>query len=80
MCAIQEKRFWSKSRSYAIHGNERSGWTINFGKSPFVIRIYDKYLEQKQKNIDTTIKKRIELELHADKAEAVIDEWLLNDD
>ncbi|CAK1254133.1 DNA relaxase NicK (NicK) [Fructobacillus tropaeoli] len=78
--AVQEKRFWSKSRSYAIHGNETAGWTVNFGKSPFVIRIYDKYLEQQQKGIDTTIKNRIELELHADKAEAVIDEWLLNDD
>ncbi|CAK1230300.1 DNA relaxase NicK (NicK) [Fructobacillus cardui] len=78
--AVQEKRFWSKSRSYAIHGNETAGWTVNFGKSPFVIRIYDKYLEQQQKGIDTNTKNRIELELHGDKAEAVIDEWLGSDD
>ncbi|CAK1230718.1 replication initiation factor domain-containing protein [Fructobacillus cardui] len=78
--AVQEKRFWSKSRSYAIHGNEMAGWTVNFGKSPFVIRIYDKYLEQQQKGIDTDIKNRIELELHGDKAETVIDEWIGSDD
>lgn len=78
--AVQEKRFFSKSRSYAIHGNETAGWTVNFGKSPFVIRLYDKFLEQQQKGLDTNIKNRIEMELHGDKAETVLDEWLLNDD
>nr|WP_263431602.1 hypothetical protein [Leuconostoc gelidum] len=35
----QEKRFWSKSKSYAVHGNVDDGWMVNFGKLPFVIRL-----------------------------------------
>ncbi|MDI6614730.1 replication initiation factor domain-containing protein [Leuconostoc suionicum] len=74
--AVQEKRFWSKSKSYAVHGNVDDGWTVNFGKSPFVIRAYDKHKEQASKGFDTDIQNRVELELHQDKAEYVIDEWL----
>ncbi len=77
--AIQKNRFWSKSRSFAIHGNNQDGWTANFGKSPFVIRIYDKQKEQEQKGLETSIKNRVELELHADRAEQVISEWFEND-
>ncbi|MCT3072479.1 XRE family transcriptional regulator [Leuconostoc citreum] len=77
--ATQQNRFWSKSRSFAIHGNNQDGWTANFGKSPFVIRIYDKQKEQEQKGLETSIKNRVELELHADRAEQVISEWLEND-
>lgn len=77
--ATQKNRFWSKSRSFAIHGNNQDGWTANFGKSPFVIRIYDKQKEQEQKGLETSIKNRAELELHADRAEQVISEWFEND-
>lgn len=77
--ATQQNRFWSKSRSFAIHGNNQDGWTANFGKSPFVIRIYDKQKEQEQKGLETSIKNRVELELHADRAEQVITEWFEND-
>ncbi|MGR8808828.1 replication initiation factor domain-containing protein [Leuconostoc citreum] len=77
--ATQQNRFWSKSRSFAIHGNRLDGWTANFGKSPFVIRIYDKQKEQEQKGIETSIKNRVELELHQERAEQVIDEWFEND-
>ncbi|MDI6523455.1 replication initiation factor domain-containing protein [Leuconostoc suionicum] len=73
--AVQEKRFWSKSKSYAVHGNVDDGWTVNFGKSPFVIRAYDKHKEQASKGFDTDVQNRVELELHQDKAEYVIDEW-----
>ncbi|MDI6523420.1 replication initiation factor domain-containing protein [Leuconostoc suionicum] len=73
--AVQEKRFWSKSKSYAVHGNVDDGWTVNFGKSPFVIRAYDKRKEQASKGFDTDVQNRVELELHQDKAEYVIDEW-----
>lgn len=73
--AVQEKRFWSKSKSYANHGNVDDGWTVNFGKSPFVIRAYDKHKEQASKGFDTDIQNRVELELHQDKAEYVIDAW-----
>lgn len=77
--AVQEKRFWSKSKSYAVHGNVDDGWTVDFGKSPFVIRAYDKHKEQANKGYDTDVKNRVELELHQDKAEYVLDEWLNND-
>ena len=77
--ATQQNRFWRKSRSFAIHGNNQDGWTANFGKSPFVIRIYDKQKEQEQKGLETSIKNRVELELHADRAEQVISEWFEND-
>ncbi len=77
--AVQEKRFWSKSKSYAVHGNVDDGWTVDFGKSPFVIRAYDKHKEQANKGYDTDVKTRVELELHQDKAEYVIDEWLNHD-
>ncbi|MDG9750807.1 replication initiation factor domain-containing protein, partial [Leuconostoc mesenteroides] len=77
--ATQQNRFWSKSRSFAIHGNNQDGWTANFGKSPFVIRIYDKQKEQEQKGLETSIKNRVELELHVDRAEQVISEWFEND-
>ncbi|MGR8831134.1 replication initiation factor domain-containing protein [Leuconostoc citreum] len=77
--AVQEKRFWTKSRSYAIHGNSDAGWTVNFGKAPFVIRAYDKQKEQESKGNDTDIKNRVELELHQDRAEQVLDEWFAND-
>ncbi|MGG0922457.1 replication initiation factor domain-containing protein [Leuconostoc suionicum] len=77
--AVQEKRFWSKSKSYAVHGNVDDGWTVNFGKSPFVIRAYDKRKEQASKGFDTDIQNRVELELHQDKAEYVIDEWFNQD-
>ena len=77
--ATQQNRFWSKSSSFAIHGNNQDGWTANFGKSPFVIRIYDKQKEQEQKGLETSIKNRVELELHADRAEQVISEWFEND-
>ncbi|KAA8367430.1 replication initiation factor domain-containing protein [Leuconostoc carnosum] len=73
--AVQEKRFWSKSKSYAVHGNVDDGWTVNFGKSPFVIRAYDKHKEQASKGFDTDVQNRVELELHQDKAEYVIDGW-----
>ncbi|WP_367292065.1 replication initiation factor domain-containing protein [Leuconostoc mesenteroides] len=73
--AVQEKRFWSKSKSYAVHGNVDDGWTVDFGKSPFVIRAYDKHKEQANKGYDTDVKTRVELELHQDKAEYVLDEW-----
>ncbi|MBZ5945567.1 replication initiation factor domain-containing protein [Leuconostoc gasicomitatum] len=73
--AVQEKRFWSKSKSYAVHGNVDDGWTVNFGKSPFVIRAYDKHKEQASKGFDTDVQNRVELELHQDKAEYVIDAW-----
>lgn len=78
--AVQEKRFWSKSKSYAVHGNVDDGWTVDFGKSPFVIRAYDKNKEQANKGYDTDVKTRVELELHQDKAEYVLDEWLHNDE
>ncbi|MCU4664767.1 XRE family transcriptional regulator [Leuconostoc mesenteroides] len=78
--AVQEKRFWSKSKSYAVHGNVDDGWTVDFGKSPFVIRAYDKHKEQANKGYDTDVKTRVELELHQDKAEYVLDEWLNNDE
>ena len=77
--AVQEKLFWSKSKSYAVHGNVNDGWTVDFGKSPFVIRAYDKHKEQANKDYDTDVKTRFELELHQDKAEYVLDEWLNND-
>ncbi|QIL49916.1 XRE family transcriptional regulator [Weissella coleopterorum] len=77
--AVQEKRFWSKAKSYAIHGNAQQGWTVNFGKSPFVIRIYDKFKEQAGKGKTTDINTRVELELHSDKATQLIDEWLGSD-
>ncbi|WP_273715480.1 replication initiation factor domain-containing protein [Leuconostoc mesenteroides] len=77
--AVQEKRFWSKSKSYAVHGNVDDGWTVDFGKSPFVIRAYDKHKEQANKGYDTDVKTRVELELHQVKAEYVLDEWLNND-
>lgn len=77
--AVQENRFWTKSRSYAIHGNSDAGWTVNFGKSPFVIRAYDKQKEQASKGNETDIKNRVEIELHQDRAEQVIDEWFAND-
>ncbi|TOZ00680.1 replication initiation factor domain-containing protein [Leuconostoc pseudomesenteroides] len=77
--AVQEKLFWSKSKSYAVHGNVNDGWTVDFGKSPFVIRAYDKHKEQANKDYDTDVKTRVELELHQDKAEYVLDEWLNND-
>ena len=77
--AVQEKRFWSKSKSYAVHGNVDDGWTVDFGKSPLVIRAYDKHKEQANKGYDTDVKTRVELELHQDKAEYVLDEWLNND-
>ncbi|QEA42387.1 XRE family transcriptional regulator [Leuconostoc pseudomesenteroides] len=77
--AVQEKRFWSKSKSYAVHGNVDDGWTVDFDKSPFVIRAYDKHKEQANKGYDTDVKTRVELELHQDKAEYVLDEWLNND-
>ncbi|USI44956.1 replication initiation factor domain-containing protein [Leuconostoc mesenteroides] len=77
--AVQEKRFWSKSKSYAVHGNVDDGWTVDFGKSPFVIRAYDKHKEQANKGYDTDVKIRVELELHQDKAEYVLDEWLNHD-
>ncbi|WP_349517461.1 replication initiation factor domain-containing protein [Leuconostoc mesenteroides] len=77
--AVQEKRFWSKSKSYAVHGNVDDGWTVDFGKSPFVIRAYDKHKEQANKGYDTDVKTRVELELHQDKAEYVLDEWLIHD-
>ncbi|WP_349585247.1 replication initiation factor domain-containing protein [Leuconostoc citreum] len=77
--AVQEKRFWTKSRVYAIHGNSDAGWTVNFGKAPFVIRAYDKQKEQESKGNDTDIKNRVELELHQDRAEQVLDEWFAND-
>lgn len=77
--AVQEKRFWSKSKSYAVHGNVDDGWTVNFGKSPFVIRAYDKRKEQSSKGFDTDVQNRVELELHQDKAEYVINEWFNQD-
>ena len=77
--AVQEKRVWSKSKSYAVHGNVDDGWTVDFGKSPFVIRAYDKHKEQANKGYDTDVKTRVELELHQDKAEYVLDEWLNHD-
>ncbi|QOY96925.1 XRE family transcriptional regulator [Leuconostoc citreum] len=77
--AVQEKRFWSKSKSYAVHGNVDDGWTVDFGKSPFVIRAYDKHKEQANKGYDTDVKTRVELELHQDKAEYVLEEWLNHD-
>ncbi|MGR8828643.1 replication initiation factor domain-containing protein [Leuconostoc citreum] len=77
--AVQEKRFWTKSRSYAIHGNSDAGWTVNFGKAPFIIRAYDKQKEQSSKGNETDIKNRVELELHQNRAEQVLDEWFAND-
>lgn len=77
--AVQEKRFWTKSRSYAIHGNSDAGWTVNFGKAPFIIRAYDKQKEQASKGNETDIKNRVEIELHQDRAEQVLDEWFAND-
>lgn len=77
--ATQQNRFWSKSRSFAIHGNQLDGWTANFGKSPFIIRIYDKQKEQEQKGLQTSIKNRVELELHQERATQLVDEWLDND-
>lgn len=77
--ATQQNRFWSKSRSFAIHGNNQDGWTANFGKTPFVIRIYDKQKEQEQKGLETSIKNRVELELRSERAEQVISEWFEND-
>ncbi|MGX4593474.1 replication initiation factor domain-containing protein [Leuconostoc sp. JNUCC 76] len=77
--ATQQNRFWSKSRSFAIHGNNQDGWTANFGKSPFVVRIYDKQKEQDQKGLETSIKNRVELELRSERAEQVISEWFEND-
>ena len=47
--AGQEKRCWSKSKSYAVHGNVDDGWMVNFGKLPFVIRAYDKRKKQASK-------------------------------
>ncbi|WP_099044391.1 replication initiation factor domain-containing protein [Leuconostoc citreum] len=76
--AVQEKRFWTKSRSYAIHGNSDAGWTVNFGKAPFIIRAYDKQKQQASKGYETDIKNRVELELHQDRAEQVLDEWFAN--
>ena len=64
-----------------MHGNVDDGWTVDFGKSPFVIRAYDKHKEQANKEgYDTDMKTRVELELHQDKAEYVLDEWLNNDE
>ncbi|MGR8773879.1 replication initiation factor domain-containing protein [Leuconostoc citreum] len=77
--ATQQNRFWSKSRSFAIHGNQLDGWTANFGKSPFIIRIYDKQKEQEQKGLETSIKNRVELELHQERATQLVDEWFDND-
>lgn len=77
--AVQEKRFWTKSRSYAIHGNSEAGWTVNFGKAPFIIRAYDKQKEQASKGNETDIKNRVEIELHQDRAEQVLNEWFAND-
>ncbi len=77
--ATQQNRFWSKARSFAIHGNQLDGWTANFGKSPFIIRIYDKQKEQEQKGLQTSIKNRVELELHQERATQLVDEWLDND-
>ncbi|MCK8605777.1 XRE family transcriptional regulator [Leuconostoc citreum] len=77
--ATQQNRFWSKSRSFAIHGNQLDGWTANFGKSPFIIRIYDKQKEQEQKGLETSIKNRVELELHQERATQLVDEWFEND-
>ncbi|MCK8605655.1 XRE family transcriptional regulator [Leuconostoc citreum] len=77
--AVQEKRFWTKSRVYAIHGNSEAGWTVNFGKAPFIIRAYDKQKEQASKGNETDIKNRVEIELHQDRAEQVLDEWFAND-
>ncbi|WP_188353587.1 replication initiation factor domain-containing protein [Leuconostoc pseudomesenteroides] len=77
--ATQQNRFWSKSRSFAIHGNNQDGWTANFGKTPFVIRIYDKQKEQEQKGLETSIKNRVELELRSERAEQLISEWFEND-
>lgn len=77
--AVQEKRFWTKSRSYAIHGNSDAGWTVNFGKAPFIIRAYDKQKEQASKGNETDVKNRVEIELHQDRAEQVLDEWFAND-
>ncbi|GAK31943.1 transcriptional regulator [Weissella oryzae SG25] len=77
--AVREGRFWTKARHYAVHGSEEFGWTLDFGTSPFVIRMYDKAKEQEQKGKDTNIVTRVELELHGDKATDVIQEWLSND-
>lgn len=44
-----------------------------------VERAYDKHKEQANKGYDTDVKNRVELELHQDKAEYVLDEWLNND-
>ncbi|WP_190279618.1 replication initiation factor domain-containing protein [Weissella oryzae] len=77
--AVREGRFWTKTRHYAVHGSEEFGWTLDFGTSPFVIRMYDKAKEQEQKGKDTNIVTRVELELHGDKATDVIQEWLNND-
>ena len=77
--ATRKHQFWGKSRSFAIHGNSDAGWTANFGKSPFVIRIYDKQKEQEQKGLETSVKNRVELELRSERAEQVISEWFEND-
>ncbi|MCS8588268.1 replication initiation factor domain-containing protein [Leuconostoc citreum] len=77
--ATRKHQFWGKSRSFAIHGNSEAGWTANFGKSPFVIRIYDKQKEQEQKGLETSVKNRVELELRSERAEQVISEWFEND-
>ena len=39
----------------------------------------DNHKEQANKGYDTDVKTRVELELHQDKAEYVLDEWLNND-
>ncbi|MCM0582726.1 XRE family transcriptional regulator [Weissella diestrammenae] len=77
--AVQEKKFWSKKKVYNIHGSSDGGWTIDFGKSPFVVRIYDKQKEQAAKGNFTNISTRVELELHGDKATQIIEEWLGSD-
>lgn len=77
--ATRKDMFWSKSKAFEIHGNRRDGWTADFGKSPFVIRIYDKQKEQEQKGRETSVKNRVELELRSERAEQVISEWFEND-
>ncbi|MCT3070319.1 helix-turn-helix domain-containing protein [Leuconostoc citreum] len=69
--AVQEKRFWSKSKSYAVHGNVDDGWTVDFGKSPFVIRAYDKHKEQANKGTSFKDVKQRQLDEVASKMNAM---------
>ncbi|MGR8808803.1 replication initiation factor domain-containing protein [Leuconostoc citreum] len=76
---VLKKQYWTKFRQPVLTGGQDTGWTVNFGKSPFVIKMYDKQKEQLSKGNEADILTRVELTYKDERADELLNEMLEND-